>query len=101
MKRSHYFLMFLVLLAQVDDTWVATFVSTSAPLSQVDDDDECTPSQLRTVGEESSARQTPIFNSLKRQTADFSVVREGVPSAWNLTRPFAPSPLYIFMSLQI
>jgi hypothetical protein len=28
-------------------------------------------------------------------------VPRGVPSEWNPTTPFAPPPLYIFMSLQI
>jgi hypothetical protein len=100
MNRLVYLLILLLMSAQVDDWWAVTPDSPSAPLA-ADDNDEYLPSQLRTQGDQSSSLQKPVFDGLKPQTADFSLVRRGVPSGWNLSSPFAPPPLYVFMSLQI
>ena len=98
MKRLAHFLILLLLLAQVDDAWAVAPVSPSAPIT--DDDDEYLPAQWRLRDEQSSG-QEPAFVGVKPQTADFPLVRRGVPLQWNLSTPFAPPPLYLFMSLQI
>jgi len=100
MKRLSYFLILLLLSGQVDDTWAVVPALPSVPLAD-DDNDEYTPAQRLPRGEQSSSRQEPVFDGRKPLTADFSVARRGVPSEWDLTTPFAPPPLYAFMSLQI
>jgi hypothetical protein len=99
MKRLGYLLILLMITAQVEDAWAVGLVSPSAPLA---DDDEYLPSQRRRQEEEeSSARRTQDVVGLESQTAAFPLVRKGVPPKWNLTAPFTPPPLYVFMSLQI
>jgi hypothetical protein len=99
MKRLSYLLILLLLSAQVDDAWAVSPNLPSAPLA--DDNDEYLPAQRRAQGEQSSSRQKPVFAGRKPQTADCSPVRRGVPPEWSLTAPFAPPPLYVFMSLQL
>jgi hypothetical protein len=65
------------------------------------DDDEYLPPQQRPREKESSAYQKPVFVGLQPQAADVPAVFRGVPSEWNLTTLFSPSPLCLFMSLQI
>jgi hypothetical protein len=98
MNWHSYFLILLLIWAQVDDFWVAALVLPSAPLA---DDDEYLSSQQRPQVEVCSSHQKPVFLGLKPQTADLPLVRRGVPSEWNLTTAFLPPPLYVFMSLQI
>src|SRR5215472_16379001 len=98
MNWHAYFLFLLLIWAQVDDYWLAASVLPSAPLT---DDDEYLSSQQRPQEKECSSHQKLVFLGLKPQTADFPLVRRGVPSEWNLTPPFTPPPLYVFMSLQI
>ena len=99
MNRLAYLLILLLISAQVDDAWAVALDSSSAPLA--DDDNEYLPSQQRPPEEECSPCQKPVFLGLKPQTADFSLVRRGLPSEWTLTTPFTPPPLCVFMSLQI
>jgi hypothetical protein len=99
MKRLAYLLVLLLISAQAEDAWAVAPVLPSAPLT--DDNDEYLPAQRQLQGAASSSRQAPAFNGLKPRTADFSSARSGVPSEWNLTTPFGPPPLYVFMSLQI
>jgi len=99
MKRLVYFLILLLISAQVDDTWAVAPVLPSAPLT--DDNDEYLPAQWRSLGERSSSSQKGLFDGRKPQTANFSSVRRGVPTEWKLTTSFAPHSLYVFMSLQI
>jgi hypothetical protein len=99
MKRLAYLLLLLVISAQVDEAWVVAPVSPSVPLA--DDDDEYLPAQRRVGGEQYASGQGPTNIGLKPQAAESSVVRRGVPSEWDLTTPFTPPPLYLFMSLQI
>jgi len=98
MKRCAYLLILLLTWAQIDDVCVVALASPSAPT--VDDDAEYLPAQRRLQDEQSSA-QEPVFVSPKPQTADLSTRQSGVPWEWNLTTPFTPPPLYVFMSLQI
>jgi hypothetical protein len=99
MKRLAYLLVLLLISAQVDDYWAVAPVSSFAPLA--DDNDEYMPPQRRTQGEEHSSHQKPVFVGLKPEIADFPLARRGVPPERDLTTPFAPPPLYVFMSLQI
>jgi hypothetical protein len=98
MNRLAYLLILLLISAQVDNSWAGVPVLPSAPQA---DDDEYLPSPQRPQQEECSPHQKPVFAGLKPQIADLPLVRRGVPSAWNLTTPFTPPPLYAFMSLQI
>jgi hypothetical protein len=98
MNRLTYFLILLLILAQVDDYWAAAPVVPPVPLT---DDDEYLPAQKRPQNEERSCQQKPVFVGLKPRTADLPLARRGMPSDWNLTTPFTPPPLYVFMSLQI
>ena len=99
MKWLAYLLVLLLISAQAEDAWAVTPVLPFAPLS--DENDEYLPAQRQVQGAASSSCQPPAFNGLKPRTAYFSPVRSGVPSEWNLTTPFGPPPLYVFMSLQI
>jgi hypothetical protein len=102
MKWLAYFLILLLISAQVDDAWTAAPVLPSAPLADDNDDnDEYVPAQRQPWGEQSSSRQKPVFDAVKPRTADFPFGPRSVPSEWNLTTPSAPPPLYVFMSLQI
>jgi hypothetical protein len=98
MNRHAYLLVLLLVWAQVDDCCAAAAVLPSALLAE---DDEYLPPQRRPQQEERSAHDKPLLLGLKPQTADFSVVRGGVPSGWNLIAPFTPAPIHVFMSLQI
>jgi hypothetical protein len=99
MKRLPYILILLLISAQFDDAWALTPGVPSAPLAEDDDNDEYIPAHQRTQDEEPSPRQQPVFDGLKPCPPDFSVVRRGVPSEWNLAVP-SPPALYVFMSLQ-
>jgi hypothetical protein len=98
MNRLVYLLILLLISAQFDDFWAVAPGLPSAPLA---DDDEYLPAQLRPQDEQSSSRREPMFACLRPQTADIFLVRTRVPSASNLTIPFTPPPIYVFMSLQI
>jgi hypothetical protein len=99
MKRFAYFLVLLLFSAQVDDAWAVAPVLPSAPFA--DDNDEYLPAQRRSGEEKSASVQEPMFVGLKSPTADIPIARSGAPSDGNLTAPFTPPPLYLFMSLQI
>jgi hypothetical protein len=97
MKQFAYLLILLLLAAQADDLWAVAPVLPSAPLA---DDDEYLPPQRRPQ-EEPVVHKESAAVGLRHQTAGFPLVRRGLPSEWNLTTPFTPPPLYVFMSLQI
>jgi hypothetical protein len=97
MKRLAYLLILLLLSTQVDDLWAAALNVPSASLA----DDDYLPPRPRPQGGRTSAHQPPVFVGLKLQTVDLPLLRRGVRPAWNLTTPFAPPALYVFMSLQI
>jgi hypothetical protein len=100
MTRFAYLLILALLSAQVDDTWaVAPLSSAAAPLP--DDNDEYLPAPRRLRDEQTSG-QEPVFAGLELQTADTPPARRrGVPVEWDLTAPFTPPPLCVFMSLQL
>jgi hypothetical protein len=99
MRRLTYLLVLLLMAAQVDDAWAVAPVLPSAALA--DDDNEYLPAQRRPQEQLSSSRQKPVSRALAPRTADFSFAPRGVLSRRTLTPPFAPTPLYVFMSLQI
>jgi hypothetical protein len=98
MNRLAYLLILLLISAQVDNYWAAV---PAVPSAAQADDDEYLPSSQRPQEEECSPHQKPAFAGLKPQAADLPLVRRGVPSDRNRTTPFAPAPLYVFMSLQL
>ena len=99
MKRLLYFLILLLMSTQADAAWVGAPIVPFAPLT--DDNDEDLPAQWRPLREQSFSPPKGLFDGRKPQTANISSVRRGVPTEWNLTTPFAPPSLYVFMSLQI
>jgi hypothetical protein len=98
MKRLAYLLILALLSAQVDDVWPIAPLSSADPLA--DDNDEYLPAPRR-VRDEPTSGQEPVFVGLAPQTAYTPPARRGVVVEWNLITPFAPPPLYVFMSLQI
>ena len=98
MNRLAYLLLLLLVSAQLDDYWVAGPPWPSAPRA---DDDEYLPSPQRPQDDECSPHQKPTFAGLQPQTVDLPLVRRGVLSGQDRTPPFAPPPLYVFMSLQL
>jgi hypothetical protein len=98
MKKFASLLILLTLWGLVDDYLAPAPVLPSAPLA--DEDDEYLPTQRRLRAEQSSGKE-PVFVRPKRRTADLSPLRSGLPSECDLTKPFTPPPLYLFMSLQI
>jgi hypothetical protein len=100
MKGFAYFLIFLLVEGLVDDAVALTLVSPSVSLVD-DDDNEYLASRKRPEEKASRFDKEPAFVGLKPQTADFTLDQRNGPSEWNLTTPFTPPPLYLFMSLQI
>ena len=98
MKRLAYLLVLLLISAQVDDAWAVATVLPSVSLA--DENDEFLPAQ-RLAQDRRTSLQKPLFEALKPANADVAFMPRGLPLAWNSTTPFGPSPLYVFMSLQI
>jgi hypothetical protein len=100
MKRNVYFLIFLSIWAQIDDILLTPASAyQSAPFPG--DDDEYLPLKRQDHQQEFAPGRQPQSESVRFQTADLSFVEKNAPSDWNLTTPFAPASLYVFMSLQI
>jgi hypothetical protein len=99
MTRLTYLLILLLLSAQVDDAWTVDPALPSASLA--DDNDEYLPAPRRPRDELSASAQGPMFVGLKPPPTNACSVPAGVRSEWNVTAPFTPPPLYVFMSLQI
>jgi hypothetical protein len=99
MKRLAYFLILLLISAQVDDAWVVAADVPSTPL--VEDGDEYLPAQRPPQEELFSSSQGARFVRLTVPAMNFSVVRRNLPPSWNLAAPFTAPPLYAFMSMQI
>jgi hypothetical protein len=101
MKQVAYFLISLTIWSQFDDVLLTPASALqSAPLPS-DDDDEYLPAKRQEQPEQFAPRRQPQSVSVKPRAADFFSVGRGVPCEWNLTTPYAPPPLYAFMSLQI
>jgi hypothetical protein len=48
-----------------------------------------------------SARREPQPVGVASRISDLPHIRRSLPFEWKLTLPFAPPPLYVFMSFQI
>jgi hypothetical protein len=99
MKQFAYLLILLLTSTQVDDAWVGAPASPSASLPL--DDDEYLPAPRRPQERPPSYRQRPALGAVTLRQTGPPVAPRGEPSEWNLTTPFGPPPLYVFMSLQI
>jgi hypothetical protein len=98
-KRLAYFLLLLLISAQIDDVWDAAPTSSSASL--VDDNDEYLPAQRRPQEEQIALAQWPPLVDMKAQAADWSVVHKCPPSGPDPAPPFTLQPLFAFMPLRI
>ena len=101
MKLATYLLIFLSIWSQFDDSLLAPLpTSPTAPL--IDDDDEYLPAEQGERGEQSSPLRSPALAVLDPKAGTFppTCLGRGVPSGANLSGPFGPSSLYVFMSLQ-
>jgi hypothetical protein len=98
-KRRAYFLLLLLISAQLDDAWAAAPASPSAPIAE--DNDEYLPAQRRPQEEEIALGQELPFACLKAQPADSPVAQQRLSSRSNPATPFTPQPLFAFMSLRI
>ena len=97
MKPLICLLTLLLALAQFDDCWAAAPPSDSPAA----DNDEYLPAQRRPREQRPSSRHRPAPGAATLRQAAPSEVSGGVPPGPGLTTPFAPPPLYVFMSLQI
>jgi hypothetical protein len=101
MKRITYFLVSMTIWAQFDDVLLApASVVLSAPLAS--DDDEYVPSEGRE--EQSWLISLPQRQSVGVASEAVAPFRGGMsrrPCEWEFATPFAPPPIYVFMSLQI
>jgi len=99
MKRIAWLLVFLTCWAQFDDVLLPLVPGAqSAPIPE--DDDEYVPSNSQGQETRAAGRRPPGFVHVKPQPGAFALVHSRVPSEPTLTRPLAPPPLYVFMSLQ-
>ena len=96
-----YLLIFLSLWSQFDDVLLPpSLVLPSASLP--DDDDEYVSTRPDSAWERSSIRQKPAFVRMQSKTADFiSMSPRQDSSESNRAGLIGPSPLYVFMSLQL
>jgi hypothetical protein len=103
MKRNVYFLVFLLFWVQFDDPLLLVLSSTcpSAPLLSGDDEEE----YLVLHRSERQARldhpRQPRLVRAIAQAPDSTLVGSCPPSERKRATPFAPPPLYVFMSFQI
>jgi hypothetical protein len=98
-KRAAYFLLLLLISAQLDDAWAAAPASLSVPIAE--ENDEYLPAPRQPQEEQIPLGQWLPLAGLKVQPADSSVVQKRLSSRSNPATPFAPQPLYAFMSLRI
>ena len=75
MKRLPYLLIFLLLLAQFDDTWAVASCGPSAPLT--DDDDEYLAARQQ-PREPSTSLHLPVSHRLKPLSEEPATARRGV-----------------------
>jgi hypothetical protein len=100
MRWPALILILLLVSAKVDNAWAVAPAVPTAPLTD-DGDDEYLPSQRRPEEGPSSPRQKPVSFGPKSEATGRPSARRGGPPGRDLTTPFAPRPLYVFMSLQI
>src|SRR5262245_1251013 len=99
MSRLAYFLIPVLICAQVDSSWAAIADLLSVPSDPLSDDDQYLTSHKQPQKEDCHQKRVVVGH--KPQIVDVSLLRWGLPVACNVTRPFTPAPLYVFASLQI
>ena len=100
MKRFAYLLILLLVSAQANDALALTAAPTAPSSSLTDDNDEYLPARRRPREEESTWDQGPTFVTLNPPAVNFPPAQRGISFGWDLTAPFTPPSLYVFMSLQ-
>jgi hypothetical protein len=102
MRRNAYILAFLTFWVQFDDLLLAALSTAgqSAPLPGSNEEEGFLPPKRQARPQQSSLRRQPKTARPKAQAAVPNLVGKCLPSKWNLATPFAPPPLYVFMSLQ-
>jgi hypothetical protein len=101
-KGAVYFLVLLLVWAQVDDAWAATPLSPlAAPLAD-DADEEYLPAESQQHREQWAQGQAPAPPGVRPETGGVSsgIPQRGPSAESRAAAPFAPPPLYVFMSLQ-
>jgi len=94
-----YLLISLAFLAQIDDAWaVPTAAPYEPPLAGTD---EYLPAE-RQQSQDRASRQKPAPGDSKPKAGQLSseCLRRSFPFWTDLSAPFNPPPLYVFMSLQ-
>jgi hypothetical protein len=99
MKWVAYFLILLVISAQVDDAWVPAALSEATPAA--DENDSYLPAPRHSREEPSGGPRKLLFVGLHGRGADQVHRRNVARRERDLTTPCTPPPLYVFMSLQI
>jgi hypothetical protein len=97
MSCRHCFMIFLLISAQADDTWVVPSAWPAPPLA---DDDEYIPSDQHVYQERSDARQVPVFARPRTAVANIALIQSNSRRQSKLTDYLASLFLYVFMSLQ-
>jgi hypothetical protein len=96
-----YFLTFLSLGAQVDAPLRASVLALrSTPLQDDDEDDEDAVPESESQENRSAPQDPVLVAGLRPLVVNASLVRRGWRSERTSIPPFAPLPLYLFMSLQ-
>ena len=101
MKWKACLLVVLTSWAQFDGALLTSSCAWEVDSLVSNDDDECLSSDRREQQDQLCVCLQPHFINFKLQTADLPSGRSGLLSEWNLTTPFTPPSLYVFMSLQI
>jgi hypothetical protein len=99
-NRAAYFLILLLFSAQVDDSWD---IPSSYQNQTVDEDDEYLPvGREQDLQQSSKSQRSVLADPILSPSDFFSYPRTGgVASGTLLDAPVGPSPLYVFMSLQL
>jgi hypothetical protein len=101
-KGAAYFLVLLLVWTQADDAWAATPLSPLASPLADDADEEYLPVESQQHREQWAQGQAPAPPGVLPDTGGVSTGRpQRGPTAESMAAaPFAPPPLYVFMSLQ-
>jgi hypothetical protein len=101
MKRITYLLVLLPIWHQVDDTWVVAAEFFAASQAGIEDNEEYLPSERDQRAEECASHQKRRGVGANPSPADSPLTRTDFLSNRRPIAPYAPPPLYVFMSLQI
>jgi hypothetical protein len=101
MKWNACLLIVLTFWAQLDDALIISGCDSPTDSLASNDDDECLSSEHKEQQNQFRAQREPYVFALKPLNRDFPALRSGVSLERNLTAPFTPPSLYVFMSMQI